>query len=211
MYIETFVTSTSRPEMKAYLSENCNTILDIGCNDGQFASSLMQAGREVWGLEINPQQAEIAASKITKIIVGDFDEVYDSLPKSYFDCIYFNDVLEHMLFPWDVLAKVKHLLKSEGIVVSSLPNFRYVGNLQEIIFKRDFQYKSWGILYTTHFRFFTMKSIFRMYQNSGYDVVINEGIRPSNSWKLKLFSYLSLGFFSDIKYMQIATVAKHKK
>jgi len=56
-----------------------------------------------------------------------------------------------------------------------------------------------------------MKSIFRMYQNSGYDVVINEGIRPSNSWKLKLFSYLSLGFFSDIKYMQIATVAKHKK
>jgi len=40
MYIETFKTSTSRPEMKVYLPENCKTILDIGCNDGQFAPSL---------------------------------------------------------------------------------------------------------------------------------------------------------------------------
>jgi len=210
MHIETFETSTTRPEMRAYLPDNCTKILDIGCNDGLFAFTLMQEGREVWGLEINPQQAEKAAQKITKVITGDFDEVYDSIPKAYFDCIFFNDVLEHMLFPWDVLAKTKFLLKHGGIIISSLPNFRYAGNLVEILFKKDFEYKQSGILYTTHFRFFTMKSIARMYNETGYMIVKNEGIRPSKSWKLKLVSLLTFGFLSDIKYMQIGTVAKPK-
>lgn len=96
------------------------------------------------------------------------------------------------------------------MIVSCIPNFKYISNLvTEIILEGEFRYKpEGGILDDTHIRFFTSKSIVRMYNEQGFRIQLHEGIRPCKSWKEKLFIQLSLGYLKDSKYKQYVTVSK---
>ncbi|MBP9016847.1 MAG: class I SAM-dependent methyltransferase [Paludibacteraceae bacterium] len=202
-----------RPEMLKYVPENAQRILEVGCGEGAFCADLVRADREVWGVEMNPDAAEKAKRFCQQMLVGDFMEVYSQLPDHYFDCIVFNDVLEHLYNPWKVVNLVKNLLSDQGVLVTSIPNFRYISNLiTEILFQKDFQYKpEGGILDDTHIRFFTSKSMQRMFRQQGYQILVHEGIRPCKSWKEKLFIALSFGLLKDARYKQFATVAKPLK
>lgn len=201
---------SERPEMMKYIPDNAINILDVGCSDGAFCVSLRREDREIWGIEMNTIAALKAKEKCDHVLVGDFNTVFDQLPKNHFDVVIFNDVLEHMYSPWDTIEMVKMLLSPTGILVSSIPNFRYIGNLiTEVIFEGEFRYKpEGGILDDTHIRFFTTKSICRMFHEQGYEVLVHDGIRPCKSWKEKLFINLTFGFLKDCRYKQFATVAK---
>jgi len=184
--------------------------LEVGCNDGAFCATLKRVDREIWGVEMNEVAAQKALTICQSVLVGDFDAVFDQLPKNYFDCVIFNDVLEHMYAPWDTIRKVKSLLSPKGVLVSSIPNFRYIANLiTEILFEGEFRYRpEGGILDDTHIRFFTPKSMCRMFREQGYEIQVNEGINPCKSWKEKLFINLSFGLLKDARFKQFATVAK---
>lgn len=199
-----------RPEMLKYIPESAVRILEVGCNDGAFCATLKRADREIWGVDMNEIAAKKASAICTFVLVGDFNSIFDQLPKNHFDCVIFNDVLEHIYSPWDTIRQVKDLLSPNGVLVSSIPNFRYIDNLiTEILFKGEFRYKpEGGILDDTHIRFFTLKSMCRMHREQGYEVLINEGINPCKSWKEKLFINLTFGFLKDARYKQFATVAK---
>lgn len=199
-----------RKEMLQFVPMECKKILEVGCGDGRFSSLLKEReGVEVWGIEIHPDSAAVASGKLDKVLCGDFLEILKmDLQENTFDCIVFNDVLEHFLYPEEILVCLKKILIKDGYVVSSLPNFRYVGNLWEIIIDKDFQYKSAGILDKTHMRYYTEKSIIRLYQQSGYKVLKCQGINPTRSIKVKLFNWLMFNFFSDIFFMQFATIAQ---
>lgn len=199
-----------RAEMLKYIPQNATRILEVGCGEGAFSSLLKRSDRELWGIEMNEDAAQKATEVCTFVLVGDFNTIYDQLPKNHFDCVIFNDVLEHIYAPWDTIKMVKSLLTQNGVLVSSIPNFRYIDNLvTEILFRKDFQYKpEGGILDDTHIRFFTSKSMCRMFVEQGYEVLINEGINPCKSWKEKLFINLTFGFLKDARFKQFATVAK---
>jgi 2-polyprenyl-3-methyl-5-hydroxy-6-metoxy-1,4-benzoquinol methylase len=200
----------NRSEMLKYIPENAINILEVGCGEGNFISLLKSDKRELWGIEINDEAAQKATEVCTFVLTGDFNTVYEQLPVNHFDCIVFNDVLEHMYLPWDVLAMSKKLLRSGGVIVSSIPNFRYISNLiTEIVLEGEFRYKpNGGILDDTHIRFFTSKSILRMYNDLGYKVLKHEGLHPCRSWKEKLFIFLSFGILKDSRYKQFATTVK---
>ncbi|MBN2765257.1 MAG: class I SAM-dependent methyltransferase [Paludibacteraceae bacterium] len=201
-----------RTEMLRYIPNEAITILEVGCGEGSFCNLLKRNDREIWGIEINSIAAVNAAKECNKILVGDFDDLYPQLPKNYFDLVIFNDVLEHLYNPWETIRKVKSILKPNGLLISSIPNFRYVGNLiTEILIEKDFRYKpEGGILDDTHIRFFTSKSILRMFTDEGYEVLIHEGLRPCKSWKEKMVISLSMGFLKDARHKQFATVAQNK-
>lgn len=201
---------STRPEMVQYIPENATKILDVGCSDGGFCMSLKRADREIWGVEMNETAAQKATEQCTHVLVGSFESVYEQLPKNHFDCVIFNDVLEHMYAPWETIRMVKSLLNENGILISSIPNFRYIGNLiTEVLYHGEFKYKpEGGILDDTHIRFFTSKSILRMHQEEGYEVLVHKGINPCKSWKESMFIKLTFGFLKDARHKQYATVAK---
>jgi len=202
-----------RTEMLKFIPHNAVSFLEVGCGEGSFLRSLMAEDREIWGVEMNMEAAEKAKEVCEFVLTGSFETVFEQLPKKHFDCIVFNDVLEHMYAPWEVLRQVKSLLSDEGVIVSSIPNFRYISNLiLEIVWKGEFRYKpEGGILDDTHIRFFTSKSIVRMYSEQGFEIVLHEGIKPCKSWKEKLFIFFSFGILKDARFKQFATVAKVKK
>lgn len=210
MYFHQYYTNARR-EMLDFVPFAAKRILEVGCGEANFCVQLMGDDREVWGVEKNSTAAAKARQKINNVIEGDINNALPSLPSNFFDCIVFNDVLEHILYPEDLLKAIIPLLSSHGVVVSSIPNFRFIANLKEILVEKNFAYKSSGILDRTHIRFFTMKSIADMYANAGYLVLQNEGINNTPSWKVKLLIAFSFNFLSDIKSFQIATVAQPKK
>src|SRR5437868_10634770 len=113
----------ARPEMLGFIPPRTRRLLDVGCGRGAFAANVKRAlGATVWGIELNPDAARIAATRLDRVIERDIAGALPELPDASFDCIVFNDVLEHLHDPYSVVADVARLLAPGGVVVASLPN-----------------------------------------------------------------------------------------
>lgn len=203
----------SREEMLKYIPSSSRRILDVGCGSGNFGKLLKShVNAEVWGVEISHNAAEEAVTKIDKIIVGDIEKDSLSLPVDYFDCIVFNDVLEHLQYPWNVLVRCKVFLQNGGYIVASIPNVRYCSNMYSLLVRKNWEYEDEGILDKTHLRFFTERSIREMFIKCGYHIIKIEGIRECKfSKKLKILNFILRNSLDDMKYLQFATVAQIRK
>lgn len=198
-----------RQEMLAYLPPSAKKVLDVGCAEGAFGLAIKEKNKAtVWGIELTKEAANKAINVLDKVFIGPCENFIDELPDNYFDTIYFNDVLEHMVEPADVLKKMKSKLTEDGVVISSIPNIRYFRVFKEMYFDESFEYKPEGVLDKTHLRFFTKKSIKKMYEDLGYKIISHEGINGEKS--IKPFLYNIPRFFKglDMKHLQFATVAK---
>lgn len=199
-----------RLEMLKYIPENTDTVLDVGCGYGNFGHMIKaEFGYEVWGVDINKESITNAQKLIDKAICADISSSLDLLPESKFDVIFFNDVLEHLEDPYSLLVRIKSKLKSGGSIVCSIPNVRFFKNLKHLLRDKDWHYVNAGILDKTHLRFFTKKSIFRMFDELGFEIIVCEGINPYKSARPYIFHYLTFGFLGlDTLYEQFAVVAK---
>jgi len=198
-----------RPDILPYIPEDASIILEFGCGCGTFAQLIIERyGSEYWGVEICPEAAEIASKKLDKVLACDAAESINQLPDNYFDCIIFNDVLEHLADPYTLLKLLKIKFTDKGVIVASIPNVRYWTNFKKYILHGSWEYTEVGILDKTHLRFFTLSSIKNTFKNLGYEIITLDGLRPRRSKTLKLLNILFLGKLSDVKYLQFACVAR---
>lgn len=196
-----------RKEMLGFFPDDANTVLDIGCGQGSFAKQIKdQYQAETWGIEYMPSHGENAQKVLDKVFIGSCEDLIDDLPDNYFDVIYFNDVLEHLVDPYLVLKKLKIKLTSNGKIISSIPNIRYHNTLRMLLVDKEWKYEESGVMDHTHLRFFTKKSIKRMYEESGYKIIHHQGINKTRSLKPYLMNLLLLFSGPDIFYVQYATV-----
>lgn len=199
----------SRTDVSCLIKNKINKILDIGCGEGYFLKNIKDTyGAETWGIEINEEVAEKAKKNIDHILVGNAEGLLSGIEDEYFDCISFNDVLEHLYNPTEILSLVRSKLASDGCIVASIPNVRYFHNLKKLILKREWEYEDSGILDSTHVRFFTEKSIKRMFENAGYKVERIIGINELDSWKFKCFNVMTFKMFNDTKYFRYVCFAR---
>jgi 2-polyprenyl-3-methyl-5-hydroxy-6-metoxy-1,4-benzoquinol methylase len=206
----------ARPEMLPFVPANCRRLLDVGCGAGAFGASLKQTRQiEVWGVELVSSVAAMATAKLDRVITGLFEPEIQ-LPSGGFDCIVFNDVLEHMIAPELALRYAKTLLTPGGAVLASIPNVRHLPVLWQLGLKGRWEYGDCGLLDKTHLRFFTKSSILQMFKDEGYAVESIVGINPYRGipnvsgrvWRAHSFANaLSLGKFADMKFQQFAVVA----
>ncbi|MCL5991148.1 MAG: class I SAM-dependent methyltransferase [Bacteroidetes bacterium] len=201
-----------RLEMLEYIPKGCRRVLEVGCGAGKFGYSLkLRSKSEVWGIEINEEQAEKSKGLLDKVICGGIESRMKELDDGYFDCIVFNDVLEHIAYPNEMLIELKAKLIEKGFIVASIPNVRHITNLKELLIGRDWRYRNEGILDNTHLRFFTKKSIIRMFDECGYEIVKIKGINPyGRNLLFGIFNIITLGFFYDSKYLQFGCLVRKK-
>lgn len=199
-----------RGEMLRFVPQNVTRVLEIGCGTGEFGKILKsQRNVEVWGIELSKEIAEVTKGKLDNVIVGDIESDNIPLPSEYFDCIVFNDVLEHLKYPWIVLRKLRDNLKHYGWIISSIPNVRYYENIKELLIRKEWQYVDAGILDKTHLRFFTINSIKDMFKECGYHVIKIEGINGGKfPWKFGFLNLILLNALDDMRFLQFACVAQ---
>lgn len=202
--------ANARPEMVQFVPLEARRILEVGCGEGVFGNHLKKVrGAEFWGVEIFEKAALVAMGKLDKVLVGDIEGGTLSLPSKYFDCVIFNDSLEHLCDPWKALCRVKDYLKFDGTVVASIPNVRYLDTFLDFFLRKKWTYTEEGILDRTHLRFFTAESIKDLFMQCGYEIVRMEGINPTKcSWKFSLLNFISGNRFDDMRFLQYACVVK---
>lgn len=194
-----------RSEMLDFLPVTAKRILDVGCGTGNFGAFIKNTmGIEIWGIELDKEAAQVAITQYDNVLVGDTSEVIANLPLKYFDCVFFNDVLEHLVNPYEVLQNIKVNLAQGGIVICSIPNVRHYRTLFKLVFKKQWEYKDKGVLDKTHLRFFTEKSIKDMFHMLDYELVNMKGIRRTRKLIPRLISLLTFGWLSDTLYLQYA-------
>lgn len=198
-----------RTEMLSFVPRSAKTILEVGCADGNFGA-LLKARNDavVWGLELEPKVAELAARKLDKVITGSADESLAALPDHYFDCIVCNDVLEHLPFPETILFALKRIMSPGAVLVGSIPNVRYFPVLLDLVWNADWKYTDDGVLDRTHLRFFTGKSLERFLKQTGYELLSIQGINPTPGIRARILRIVTFGRFSDCQFRQYAFVAR---
>ena len=198
----------SRTEMLPFVPLAARRILDVGCAAGAFGRLLMQERNDVLvsGVEPDPDAAATAAATYDAVATGRFP---DACPPGTFDCVVFNDVLEHMVDPWQALRYTATILGPRGVVVASIPNVRYWPVLQALVVRGRWDYTDDGVLDRTHLRWFTRHSITDLFTSTGYHLERIDrlsGLRQGRRWRaLKL---VARDFVDDVTTQQYAVVAR---
>jgi len=97
-------------------------LLDIGCGTGQFLKIAQQNNWTVFGIEPN-EKARSIANKKTNNSVSDIEKLSNFKPQS-FDVITLWHVLEHLPRLEEHISILKSLLKSNGTLIITVPNYK---------------------------------------------------------------------------------------
>jgi len=104
-------------------------ILDVGCAQGTLALLLAEMGHDVVALDLRPHFLEYAQSRYThgqiRFVAGN---AIESELDDRFDLIFANQIVEHLVYPEQLVTRLKGLLSSGGKVVLTTPNWHYVRN-----------------------------------------------------------------------------------
>lgn len=165
-----------RTEMVEFVPSGIRSLLDVGCGRGAFGEAVKSRMQvDVTGVEVDPAAASIAAARCDDVVNGRYP---DDLPTGRrFDCIVFNDILEHLVDPWEALKATRAALAPGGVVIASIPNMRYWPVFWRLVIRAEWRYVSDGVLDRTHLRFFTEGSVREMFHESGF--VVNR-LEPIN-------------------------------
>ena len=201
--------TNERLELLPLVPEQARRVLDVGAARGGFGQALKaRRGCEVWGIEPNAEAAAAARAVLDRVLACPVGEALGQLPDGAFDLVVFNDSLEHLPDPEAVLAAMAGKLAGGGAVLCSIPNVRYYKVLRELVLRGEWEYVDEGVLDRTHLRFFTEKSIRRMFARLGFELVALQGIHGRDRLGLKLLSALTLGRTADLRYKQFACLAR---
>ena len=201
----------NRIEMCKFIPAKYKKVLEIGCGEGTFRTYL-KSDCEYWGLEKNSKSANIANKNSIKVIKGGFFDMHHMLPNNYFDLIICNDIIEHLDDYNLFLSIIKKKMTKEGYIIGSIPNVRYITNLYNLFFLKDWKYEDEGILDKTHLRFFTKKSLVEILTKHKFNIIELHGINKINlsiySSKSIIKNILSFFFGNDSKYLQFGFTLK---
>lgn len=140
------------------IPSSCKRILDIGCGAGDNAALVRERipGCEIVGITRSESEAERARRYMTECWVENIEGgIPEHIRSQAFDCIVFSHVLEHLVHPAAVVARMTRLLSSGGRVVIAVPNVLFFKvRMQFLLGKFEYQ-PGGGILDDTHLHFYT--------------------------------------------------------
>lgn len=200
-----------RRDLIPYIPRQGTKLLEIGCGEGLFALMLKRecGYTEAWGMEFNEKVAKVASTRLDRVIVGDVAKTLDELPDGYFDLVVMNDVIEHLVWPEDILKRLRAKLSPNANIFCSIPNIRQYRILWNLIQHQDFEYTDQGTLDRTHLRFFTRRTILSMLERAGYETISIVGCcGTTKSWKFKILNALTLWRGSDMQHSHFYVLAK---
>ncbi len=143
-----------------------SSVLEIGCGRGATAALIKQRfGCRVVGLELNPEAAAAAESRLDLMIRGDVQEVE---PGETFDAIVAFELFEHLTNGQAFLERAATWLCPGGRIVLSVPNVGHYSVVEDLIAGR-WDYIPMGLLCATHVRFFTRRTLEDWLHAAGFD------------------------------------------
>lgn len=148
-------------------------VLELGPGPGSITRHLHENGCRVTALELDEQAIKIVSAFCEQVHRCNLNEplwpsLLDKQPR--FPVIVAGDVLEHLYDPWTTLQQMLTLLDPDGYVVVSLPHIAH-NAVVACLLNGNFEYQPWGLLDKTHIRFWGMKNIQKLFEETGFKIV----------------------------------------
>jgi 2-polyprenyl-3-methyl-5-hydroxy-6-metoxy-1,4-benzoquinol methylase len=210
----------ARDDVSPSIPTSARSALDIGCSRGGFGPTLRRAlGPDAYIVGVEPVSTQASLAREGH----GFDEVVDGyFPDALagrsdrFDLISFNDVLEHVIDPWQMLRDTALWLNPGGKVLAAIPSIQFAPIVWRLIRGR-WDYLDYGTLDRTHLRFFTRATMVEMFEETGYRVLECRGANGVDAtWPAeprlvrRLAKKALLPFLGDSRYIHFVILAEKR-
>lgn len=147
------------------------TLLDLGCNAGEFLEVAEQAGFTPEGIEFDEVAAKEAQKRGRKVVRGDFLTMQF---EQQYDVVLMNHVLEHIPQVDQVSKALSQIVKPDGVVLINVPNIH--GLIAQVMGPK------WSILAPhEHIWFFSKWAIHKMFASDfkSIEIFTNTDAEPN--------------------------------
>jgi methionine biosynthesis protein MetW len=149
-------------------------ILDIGCGEGTLGKLLKQEfGNKIYvvGVDISKTALDMASEYYDETYQLDIEhnKIEEIIGNRCFDYIVSIEVLEHILRPEKALSKLKEVVKDDGNIIVSFPNFAFWKYRLDVL-KGNFPKDQHIYCDIEHLHYFTLQSFTKLLEKSGWHI-----------------------------------------
>jgi 2-polyprenyl-3-methyl-5-hydroxy-6-metoxy-1,4-benzoquinol methylase len=199
----------ARADFVARLPDNPEaSILEIGCAfglTGELALARGKCGRYV-GVDISEHAAAAASGRLSDVLVGNVETMDLPFAPASLDALIMSEVLEHLIDPWKVLARLRPLLRPGALVMASSPNIAQTRLVLSLL-KGRWDLEDRGPMDRTHMRWFTPATYREMFEQAGFRVTESYPLLKPSA-KARLANRLAGGRIEHLFWRQICVVAE---
>lgn len=155
-----------------------NKLLDVGTGEGFFANYFLNQGWITTTLDYSNYAIKNHNPQLEKTLIqGDIFNSLENLileQKSY-TLINLSNVLEHVIYPIELLKQLKLLLSQNALLRISVPND--YSTFQEFLLDKNYTTNTW-FCPPEHLHYFTFDSLTKLLESLNYEVVATMGEFP---------------------------------
>jgi 2-polyprenyl-3-methyl-5-hydroxy-6-metoxy-1,4-benzoquinol methylase len=108
---------------------DAETVLDVGCAQGTLALLLAERGKHVTAIDIRPAFLDYARSRWERGEIRFIAaNIFDTPDLGTFDLVFANQIIEHVVYPAELLRTLARYAKPNGVLVLTTPNHAYFRN-----------------------------------------------------------------------------------
>jgi len=186
--------------LEQHLPVERRRLLDIGSGPGFFLLNGQARGWQVKGIEPSVQAAEHSRS-LGLDVENVFFSPQTASTLGRFDAINMGEVLEHIPDPAALLSLIYRQLSADGIVCIVAPNDF---NPFQLVLRDHFGLKPWWVAPPHHINYFDFRSLSRLVERCGFEIVRKEATFPIDMFLLMGENYVGndqLGRACHVKRM----------
>jgi ubiquinone/menaquinone biosynthesis C-methylase UbiE len=165
----------NRYDLACKLAPGGNSVLDIGCGDGDLMVLLKDKYQEIWGVDIALPRIDRIQKKTGKDSGFHFKEE-DANKKLSFKDGYFNTVIaisfmEHIFDPYQFIKECHRLLHQGGTFIIQVPNLAFLPNRIRLLAGQlpvTSKEMGWD---GGHLHYFTIQTLKKLLVSQGFEVV----------------------------------------
>lgn len=195
------------------LNLNGTRILELGGGTGDLTKALLQRGADVTFVDLNDsnlQKASLLGAETKKL---DLNYGCKSIDDFQYDIVILLEVIEHIVKAEFLLDEAARVLKDEGKLILSTPNFSFVINRLRILLGNLSHDEGY------HYRFFNRFSLKKKLTNSGFEVIKEYNNSPAIGLNLFVNRFFKKprvhivipDFISNLVAQTLFVVAKKKR
>jgi 2-polyprenyl-3-methyl-5-hydroxy-6-metoxy-1,4-benzoquinol methylase len=177
---QTAANEVANLDLLKLMPANAARVVEAGCGVGALAREYRKAnpGCEYIGIDLESEYALLAHSHCSRVVEADLERMSDAELDAIGqgDCWVFADVLEHLIDPWRLLARVRPRVAPGGCVVACIPNMQHYSVVARLV-TGDLHYQENGLLDRTHLRWFTRTTVMQLFQDAGFRITMLGGRR----------------------------------
>lgn len=145
-------------------------VLDIGCFNGYVLDILKNKGYETYGIDASKNAVKLCSEKGHIVLEADLEKEIP-FEENFFDCVLGMEIIEHIADTDTLLKEVKRVLKPNGVLVMSTPNFFSLGRRLMTLFGVNPYFEasfSFPPRMAGHLRFYTHDLLHSFLKFSGF-------------------------------------------